>query len=455
MSDSLFDPAELPPRPPEEPAPPGRPRLRLAVRDQVEYREASLDQLIPPDHQVRVVWEAVQLLDLSPWLANFKAVEGHVGRDGTDPHILMALLVYATLQGEASARKMARLCEEHLAYQWICGGVSLNYHTISDFRSALGENWNTLFTRLVGGLMHDGLVTMQRVAQDGMRVRANAGKSSFRRQPTLEECRAEAEAQVQTLQALADQNPEELTRRQKAARERAARERLERVKDAIEQCEELRKQREERSKKDGKPPKEPRTSTTDPDARSMMVANGGYESAVNVQFATDVDSGIIVGVDVTNEGSDSEQLPPMLDQVQERYGVDPQEALVDGGFATKEAVQDAAENHACVVYAPLKQEKKQLEEGKDPYAPKKGDSQAVKDWRARMGTEPAKVIYKLRAQTAEWVNAQCRNHGLRLMPVRGQPKCKIIAILHAITHNLMTALRLRAKAAFMATLTTT
>jgi transposase len=446
MSDLLFDPSELPPRQPQEAPPPGQPRLRRAVRDQVEFREASLDQLIPVDHQVRVVWESVQLLDLSPWLAGIKAVEGSAGRDTTDPRILMAVLIYATLQGESSARQMARLCQEHLAYQWICGGVSLNHHTLSDFRSDLGDNWNALFTSLVGGLMHEGLVTMQRVAQDGMRVRASAGKSSFRRQPTLEECLAEAEAQVKTLQALADQDPDELTRRQKAARERAARERLERVKDAIRQCEQVREQREERSKRDGKPPKEPRASTTDPDARNMKVANGGYEPALNVQFATDVDSGIIVGVEVTNEGSDGEQLPPMLDQVQERYGVDPQEALVDGGFATKEAVEDAAENHGCVVYAPLKEEKKQLEQGKNPYAPKKGDSQPVKDWRERMGTEAAKILYKLRAQTAEWVNAQCRNHGLRQMPVRGQPKCKNIAILHAITHNLMTALRLRVQA---------
>ena len=449
MSDLLFDSGDLPPRPPEEAAPPGRPRLRRAVRNQVEYREASLDELVPPDHQVRVIWDAVQLLDLSLWLKEIKAVEGNVGRDSTDPKILLAIWLYATAQGEASARQIDKLCRGHIAYQWLCGGVSLNYHTLADFRSQLGENWDQLFTSLIGGLMHEGLVTLERVAQDGMRVRASAGKASFRRQRTLAQCQEEAAAQVKTLQELSASDPQELTRRQKAAQERAARQRLERVKQALRQCEELQAQREERSETSGQPPKEARASTTNPDARNMKFANGGSEPGFNVQFSTDVDSGLIVGVDATNAGSDGEQLAPMLDQLQERYGVDPKVGLIDGGFATKEAIEDAAENHGCVIYAPLKQEQKQLEEGKDPYAKKKGDSPAVAAWRQRMGTEAAKLVYKLRAQTAEWVNAQCRNHGLRQMPVRGRVKCKTIAILHAITHNLLTTVRLRTNAARM------
>jgi transposase len=451
MSDFLFSSSDLPPRPPQEAPLPGTPRLRQVIRDQVELREASLDELVPADHQVRVVWEAVGLFDLTPWLQNIKAVEGQVGRDSTPPRLLMALWIYATLQGIASARQIARFCEQHVAYQWLCGGVKLNYHTISDFRSQLGENWNKLFTSIIGGLMHEGLVTLQSVAQDGMRVRANAGKSSFRRKPTLEECIAEAEAQVQALQDLADQDPDELTRRQKAAQERAARERLERVQEALRQCDQLQQERDERSKKNKEKSKPARASTTDPEARNMQFANGGYDPGFNVQFATDIDSGIIVGVDVTNCGNDSEQLPPMLDQIQEQQGVNPKVVTVDGGFASLDAIEDAATNHDCTVYAPPKNEQKQLDQGKDPYAAKKGDSPAIAAWRKRMGTEVGKAIYKLRAQTAEWVNAMCRNHDLRQMPVRGQPKCKIVAILHAITHNLMTAVRLRTQAAMTAT----
>ena len=451
MSDSLFDPGELPQRPPQEPTPPGRPRLRPIVRDQVEFREASLDELIAADHPVRAVWEAVCEFDLSRWFNQIKAVEGEVGRNSTDPRLLLALWVYATTQAEPSARQLAKLCEQHVAYQWLCGGVTLNYHTLSDFRSQFGDGWEELLTTTVATMMHAGVVTMQHVAQDGMRVKANAGKSSFHRQPTLEECLAEAEAQVKALQELSDSDPEELSRRQKAARERAARERLERVQESLRQAQQLQQEREQRSEKSGKKPKEPRASTTDPDARNMKFPNGGYDPGVNVQFATDIDSGIIVGVDVTQCGSDSEQLPPMLDQLQERYDKLPEAVAVDGGFASLDAIEDAATNHNCVVYAPLKDEKKQLAQGKDPYAPKKGDSQAIIEFRARMGTDAAKAFYKLRSQIAEWVNARCRNHGLRQMPVRGKPKWKIIAILHAITHNLMTALRLRAEAAMTTT----
>jgi hypothetical protein len=339
---------------------------------------------------------------------------------------------------------VARLCRQHIAYQWLCGGVTVNYHLLADFRSQGGDKWDRLLTELVAGLMAEGLVTLQRVAQDGMRVRANAGKSSFRRKATLDRCLAEAKEQMETLRQLAEENPDALTARQQAARERAARERQARIEAALEHRAELEKQREKRAKAVGEKAQEARASTTDPEARSMKFANGGYGPGYNVQYATDVESGIVVGVDVTNAGTDGDQLPPMLDQLHQRCGKDPDEVLVDGGFATKNAITDATENHGCTVYAPLNSEAKQREKGQNPYAPKRGDSPAVADWRRRMADAVAKQIYKLRAQTAEWVNALCRNRGLWQMPVRGGPKCRTVALLYAITHNLMQAANLRA-----------
>ena len=454
MAELLFDIEELPERNPcrtEAASHVGQPRLRIPVRDQVEFRSASLEELLPPNHEARLVWEAVCRLDLSPWLSEVKAVEGHVGRNATDPRLLVALWVYATLQGEGSAREIARLCTCHAAYQWLCGGVPLNHHTLGDFRSQGGEKWDALLSELVGGLMAAELVTLQCVAQDGMRVRANAGKSSFRREATLEHCLAQAQQQVETLKRLAEENPDELDRRKRAARERAAREREERIEEALANRKQLEAEREKRAKTTGEPAKEARASTTDPQARHMKFANGGYAPGYNTQFMTDTHSGIIVGVEVTNAGSDGQELPPMLDQVRERYEQDPASALVDGGFASKEAITDAAENHGCTVYAPLKEVEKQLAKGTDPYAKKKGDTPAVAAWRERMGTVAAKALYKLRAQTAEWVNAQCRNHGLWQMPVRGQAKCRIVALLYAISHNLMQTLNLHAKAAKMTT----
>lgn len=423
----------------------GKPRLRVPHRSQVEMHFAALDEMLDPDHQARVVWQMVCELDLSAWLRNVKAVEGHVGRSQTDPRLLLALWVYATLDGVGSARRIDQLCKDHLAYQWLCGKVTVNHHMLSDFRSQNLGTWDDLLTQIVGSLLAEDLVTMKRVAQDGMRVRANAGKASFRRRGRLEQALQDARQQVEALQSSDEETAEELSARQKAARERAARERAQRVQDALKHCEEVQTQRDARAKIAGQPAKEARASTSDPEARVMQFSDGGYRPGYNVQYATDVETGVIVGVDVTNAGNDSEQLPPMLDQLEERYEHVPEEVLIDGGFATKDAINAAADK-GSTVYAPLKDEAKQVDAGKDPYAKKRGDSSAIAAWRARMGTAAAKKIYRLRAQSAEWVNAQARNRGFQQMPVRGRPRCRVVALLYAITHNLMQTVKLRAEA---------
>jgi Transposase DDE domain len=149
-----------------------------------------------------------------------------------------------------------------------------------------------------------------------------------------------------------------------------------------------------------------------------------------------------VGVEVTSAGGDGQELPPMLDQLDKRHEQVPPEALVDGGFATKDAITQADER-GCTVYAPIKAQEKKRAAGKDRHARAKGDSDAVAAWRSRMGTEDAKLIYRLRGQTAERVNAQARNRGFWFMPVRGQPRCPILALLYTIVHNLVVAQRLR------------
>jgi transposase len=199
----------------------------------VELHWASLDELLEPDHSARTVWAAICGLDLSHWLDAIRAVEGSAGRDATDPRLLVALWIYATIEGIGSARELARLCEKHLAYQWLCGGVTVNHHMLADFRSQGGEKWDDLLTQIVASLLAENLVTMNRVAQDGMRVRASAGKGSFRRRPRLEQFLQEAREQVQALKPLVDESAEDATRRQRAARQRAARERQQRLEEAI------------------------------------------------------------------------------------------------------------------------------------------------------------------------------------------------------------------------------
>jgi transposase len=259
----------------------GSPRLRVPQRDQVQMHFASLDALLESGHPARMVWAFVCELDVSRWLTTIKAVEGVAGRDATDPRLLVALWVSATVEGVGSARELARRCEKHRAYQWLCGGVSLNYHLLADFRSQGGDKWDDLLTQVVASLMAENLVTLNRVAHDGMRVRASAGAASFRRRPRLERFVAEARAQVETLKQMADESAEDASRRQRAARDRALRERQRRLEEAIRNCEQLPQQREETAKITGKKPLESRASTTDPEARTMKFPDGGYRPGYN------------------------------------------------------------------------------------------------------------------------------------------------------------------------------
>ena len=176
--------------------PQGAPRVQSAVRNQVELRACDLDAALPAEHQARAVWAFVQSLDLQALYARIRAVEGSVGRAPIDPAILMSLWLYATLDGVGSARELDRLCDSDDAYRWLCGGVGVNHHTLGDFRVEHTLWLDIQLTRNVAALLSQGLVSMNRVAHDGMRVRAHAGAASFRRRETLEQLMQDAEGQV-------------------------------------------------------------------------------------------------------------------------------------------------------------------------------------------------------------------------------------------------------------------
>jgi transposase len=411
-------------------APVPRPRFRPADRQQL-IPAMLLEDLLTSDHQARVVWQFVLGLDLAALYARIRSVEGGPGRPPIDPRILAALWLHATLEGVGSARALDYLCTAHHAFRWLCGGVSVNYHTLADFRVDHPEFLDALLTHSVAVLREQGLVDLNRVAQDGMRVRASAGAASFRRRPTLQECLREAGEQVRRLRAELQDDPGAGRRRQQQAQERAARERQDRVRRALERLPEL------EAKKKSADKDQARASTTDPEATVMKMADGGFRPAYNVQFGTDTHSQVIVGVEVTASGSDQGEMAPMVEQVQERFAQRPKEVLVDGGFAAHGDIEAvSAPDKGCVVYAPVPKPKK---EGADRYAAHAGDGPAVAAWRARMATEPAKAIYKDRAATAECVNAQARNRGLRQLTVRGRLKAKAVALWYAVAHNLMRA----------------
>jgi transposase len=403
------------------------------------YRASALDDSLPEDHPARLIWQYVEGLDFTSIHEQIRSVEGHAGRRPADPRILLTLWLYATLQGVGSARELARLCTMHVAYQWICGDVSMNHHGLSDFRTSHGEFLDRLLTESVATLMHEGLVTLDRVAQDGMRVRASAGAASFRREKTLEECLAEAEEQVQSLRRELEADPGAANKRQQAARERAARERKERIQNALDQLDEV------RSKKKPKDRDNARVSTTDPDARVMKMADGGFRPAFNVQFATDTASQVIVGVEVTHCSSDQGQMAPMVEQIEERHGKAPDEMLVDGGFVKKSDIDKVSPPQGkTTVYAPVMKSK---DPDRDAHTPRSDDSTAVAQWRERMATDKAKEIYKDRAASAECVNAIARNRGFWQFPVRGSPKVRVIGLWYALVHNLMRTVALRAASA--------
>jgi transposase len=412
-------------------------RLRQAVRNQVEFQECSLDELLPEEHEARTVWAYVCGLDLTELQQRIQAVEGGPGQAPADPRILMALWLYATLRGVGSARELNRLCDHHAAYRWICGGVSMNYHTLSDFRTQHVELLDRLLTQSVASLMAEGLVTLDRVAQDGMRVRASAGAASFRRQPTLEEALAEAEEQLRQLKQELDADPGASKSRAQAARQRAAEERARRIRAALEQLPQIAK---------AKPPKDrdkARASTTDAESRVMKMPDGGFRPAFNAQLATATDSQVITGVEVTNAGGDLGQMPPMIEQHQQRYDEKPKEALVDGGFAKLDDI-DKLEQGGTTVYAPVRPPRGSA---RDAYTPRVTDTPAVAQWRQRMATDEAKAIYRQRAATAECVNALARNRGLQRFLVRGLWKVKAVVLWFALAHNLMRGVALRAAAA--------
>lgn len=427
MNNPLFSDGD--PRPASDGREDAPPRYETANRDQIELQPCDLESLLPPGHAARLVWRFVEGLDLSAFYATIRAREGRAGRPPIDPQILVALWLYATMDGVGSAREVDRLCYRHDAYRWLRGGVSVNHHTLSDFRVQHHAALDDLLTQSIAVLLHRGVITLARVAHDGTRVRGSAGAGSFRRGPTLQECLRQARKQVART---ATQTDASVPAREEAAQRRAATERLARVEEALAQ---LPMVQATKDRQPDKRPTEARVSTTDPDARVMKMADGGYRPAYNVQLATDVDSRAILGVTVTNLGSDRSSLLPMLTQVQTRTGRVPPAALVDGGCFTRETITDAAARHVQV-YAPLS-----TRHGGPTATPTRTDSPALREWRERMGTPEAQQIYKARAATAEWVNADARTHRtLTAIPVRGLKKVHTWTLWIALAHNMLRTL---------------
>jgi transposase len=434
--DELFD------LPPAEPVTPGEtrrgaPRVQRPNRAQLLLRTTDLEGLLSPDHRARLVWEFVEGLDLAPLYDRIRATTDGPGRPPIDPAILTALWLYATLENVGSARALERLCDAHDAYRWIAGGVSVNHHTLADFRVEAVELLDALLVESVAALLVTGEVTLSRVAHDGIRVRASAGAASFRRRATLERALVEADAQVAALKAELDEDPGATSRRVAAARERAATERASRVRRAIAQLPALEAARQRTRSRKGRPPTEVRASLTDPEARVMRIGDGGWRPAYNGQYTTDVGSGLVVGVAVINVGSDMGELSPAIGRVRAHYGRAPGEFLADGGYVSVRDIE-RSEADGTAVYAPTKVRPSGAQ------TDQRARGTGIDAWRARMSTPEGQVIYRDRAASAEWVNALARNRGLQQFRVRGLEKVRSILLWFALAHNLDRTLAIRA-----------
>jgi transposase len=460
-------------------------RLWRAQRDQTSWDMICLDDLLSADHRARQVWAYVEGCDLSVLYEKIRAVEGGVGRAAIDPAILMALWLYATLEGVGSARLLDRLCSSDAAYRWICGGVGMNYHTLSDFRVEAGAVLDDLLTRSMAGLAQAGIVDLSCLGVDGVRVRASAGASSFRRQPRLSELHDLARQRVAELKAELESDPASNSRRKVERDLREAEARAQRIEAAqkaaaaieAERVAEAVKQRR-RQPKNGKPP---RGSTTDAQARVMAMADGGFRPGYNLQFKTELTHGFVVGIEITNRAADRGQLEAAVAEVERRYQVRPKRLLADSGYDSKDDI-DAQHGKGIEVFCPVPRSRSKPvpaeaepeiqaapteavpaeavpaeavpaeakpEAKKKPKVkkkPKAEEKPGVVAWHKRMAEEESTTIYARRI-TCERPHADVRNRGLYRFLVRGLDKVKAVALWHVTAYNFLQIQRLMPQAA--------
>jgi len=417
----------------------GKVRLREPARDQIELRAVDIDSLIGAEHPARVIWAYVEKLDLSALEDAIKAREDRPGQAPASPQLLLALWLYATSEGVGSARALARLCESHDAYRWLCGGVSVNYHSLADFRTGQAELLDKLLTENVATLSAAGVIDLDEVVQDGVRVRASAGAGSFRRKKKLHKELAKAKRLVERLKRESDDDPDASNRRIAAARERAAKERQARVEAALDKLGEIEAERKRRAKtnkaqvaKQG----QPRASTTDPEARVMKMADGGFRPAYNCQISTVASGQIAVAAMAVAKGSDRGLIRPMLKAIEQRYKRQPKRHLVDGGF-NKNADTEWAAAAGVKIYGPPGQSKHMT----DPYAPRRDDGPGVAAWRRRMKSPHGKSVYKRRA-SGECINARFRQWRLYQFTVRGLTNVTTVLRWFALANNILSSHRL-------------
>lgn len=475
--------------------------IRYVNRQQMSWRAIDVEKLVAEDHPVRAVWELVGGLDLRQF---YEAIESNVeggGRPAFDPRLLISLWVYAYSQGIGSAREVARRCEFDPAFQWLAGLQEVNYHTLADFRVNRGKELDELFTQVLAALSKERLITLEQVMQDGTKIKALASTRTYQQEESIREHLRRAQQRVAEL---GDPLQEETGPRVRQARERARRERQQRLENTLE---ELRKLQASRSGEKAK--SKARASTSDPQARVMKQSDGGLALSYNAQISADAAQGLIVSAVVSQDANDTAQLLPAVDRLEERLGKKPKQMVAEGGYTTRENIEKIAGRGVdflgsldktasgatapqrlppnVFVYEPgsnryLCPEGKWLRpQGRHPHKKKGGltahryeakfrdcqsclrkpeccpenqsqgrgllrwqESAVVTAFREKMATREAQAQYRRRGRVVEFCHAWIKSKlGLRQFHVRGLAKAGTELLWACFTYNLQQWIRLR------------
>ena len=474
----------------EEMKPPNRAkRMKRIDRNQMCWGAIDVEKLIGAEHPARGIWAMVMQLDLKELEEKIRSVEGRAGQSSFDPRMLMALWIYSYSEGIGSARELSRMCGYEPGCQWLTGMAEVNYHTLADFRAQHKKELDRIFTQVLGLLSAEGLIEMKRITHDGTKIKAHAASKSFHRRKRLRDHLQMARKHVE---AMSKPETADLTARMIEAQKRANRDKQQRLEEALKELEQLQRER-------GDP--DVRVSETDPEARVMKQADGGFAPSYNVQISTDAAHGIIVGVEVTQAGNDCDQLEDAIQRVQDNTGQKPEQVLVDGGYTNKNAnidlngpvvdnnaeaslrgrgiqpafypsqfrYEETTDTFRCPADKILPRVDKHQREGRVEYAyrasakdcsscpfqdqccPKSSPrrvmriehSAAVQAFRRKMATEPARQLYRTRAQIAEFPHAWLKEKlGLRQFRLRGRIKAGVEALWVCLTYNIQQWLRL-------------
>ncbi len=477
-------------------------RMRPVERTQYFMEAVNLEDMAAEDDAVRAIWAFVERLDLTSYYNKIKSKINEAGSPAYNPKVLLAMWIYGYSQGISSAREIEKLSKEVKRWRWLCGDQAINYHTLSDFRVSHKEELDEIFTNSLGVLSAEGLITLERITQDGTKIRANAGIDTFRNEEKL---KAHLKAAKEQVELLSNPESEPVTKRISKARERAVTERCQKLEQAVQEYEKLKQNKKQKENI--------RVSTVDPESRIMKQSNGGYNPSYNAQIAVDTANKIIVGKHTTSNCEDTKELEPMIEGINERFGEYPDQVITDGGYNTypnivmaadkdidliagergnnnvsgqqyqKRGVTKEFESEAFKYDEELKSmvcpEGKTLKfEGKEelpgrtnfkyrartedcskcpskskccPETTKKGRSVIRKEYhkdiiefQKKMQTEEAKLIYKKRGENAEFVNACIKERfKLRQFCLRGIRKVDIEVTFAVLAYNIMRWFRLR------------